>query len=64
MVELVEEIKRGFQRLINALDPEKYPKTRTYIGNFSQNAWLAFDCWLERKGWIPMNTNAVEGAFS
>jgi hypothetical protein len=64
VVELVKEIKRGFQKLIDAFDPEKYPKARTYIENFSKNALLGFDYWLEGKGWILLTTNAIEGAFS
>ena len=31
IVELGEEIKRGFDKLIKAIDPEKYPRARTYI---------------------------------
>lgn len=64
VVELVEEIKRGFEKLIKALDPGKYPKARTYMENFYQNALLVFDFWLEGKGWIPLTTNAIESAFS
>jgi len=64
VVELVEEIKRGFNKLIKALDPQKYPKARTYIQNFASNALLVFDYWLEGKGWIPLTTNAIESAFS
>jgi transposase-like protein len=64
VVELVEDIKQGFDKLIKALDPHKYPKARTYIENFASNALLVFDYWLEGKGWIPMTTNAIESAFS
>jgi len=64
VVELAEEIKQGFDNLIKALDPQKYPKARTYIENFASHALLVFDYWLEGKGWIPMTTNAIESAFS
>jgi hypothetical protein len=64
VVELTEEIKQGFDKLIKTLDPQKYPKARTYIENFASNALLVFDYWLEGKGWIPMTTNAIESAFS
>ena len=64
VVELVEEIKAGFDKLIKALNPEKYPKARTYIENFSKNALLVFEYWLEGKGWIPLTTNAIESALS
>ena len=64
VVELIEEIKKSFQRLIDALDPQRYPKARTYIENFSKNVLVVFDYWLEGKGWIPLTTNAIESAFS
>jgi len=64
VVELVEEIKTGFNKPLKALDPEKYPRARTYIENFSKNALLVFEYWLEGKGWIPLTTNAIESAFS
>lgn len=64
VVELVEEIKKGFERLIKALSPDKYPKARAYMENFYRNALLVFDFWLEGKGWIPLTTNAIESAFS
>jgi hypothetical protein len=31
VVKLVDDIKQGFDNLIKALDPQKYPKARTYI---------------------------------
>ncbi len=64
VVELIEEIKTSFQHLIDALDPDKYPRARTYIENFSKNVLVVFDYWLEGKGWIPLTTNAIESAFS
>jgi transposase-like protein len=64
VVELVEEIKKSFQRLIDALDPQRYPKTRTYMENFSKRVLVVFDYWLEGKGWIPLTTNAIESALS
>lgn len=50
VVALAETIKESFQKLIDALDPEKYPKARTYIINFYKNSLVFFDCWLEGKG--------------
>jgi len=64
VTELIEEIKVSFQRLIDALDPEYYPKARTYIENFSKNIYTVFEYWLEGKGWIPLTTNVIESAFS
>lgn len=49
IVELIEEIKIGFDKLIQAPDPEKYRMARTYIENSSKNALLIFDYWLEGK---------------
>ena len=63
-VELVEEIKKGFEKLIKVLSPEKYPKARAYMENFYHNALLVFDFWLSGKGWIPLTTNAIESAFT
>lgn len=64
VTELIEEIKVSFQRLIDALDPEYYPKARVYIENFSKNIYTVFEYWLEGKGWIPLTTNAIESIFS
>ena len=62
--ELAEKARQGFQEMVNLLDPEKYPKARTYIKNLSRNIATFFSWWLERKTWIPLNTNAIESAFS
>lgn len=62
--ELAEKARQGFQEMVNLLDPEKYPKARTYIKNLSRNIAAFFSWWLERKTWIPLNTNAIESAFS
>jgi len=43
VVDLIQDIKQGFDKLIKALDPQKYPKARTYIENFARNALLVFD---------------------
>jgi hypothetical protein len=64
IVGLVEEIKAGFRKLFEALDPEKYPKARTYLENFYHQALLVFEYWLEGKGWIPLTTNVIESALS
>ena len=61
---VVEEIKAGFRKLFEALDPQKYPKARTYLENFYHQALLVFEYWLEGKGWIPLWTNAIESALS
>ena len=61
---LIEKTQQGFQEMIELLNPERYPKARVYIENLSQNVATFFSWWLERKTWIPLNTNAVESAFS
>jgi len=61
---LVEQTKQGFQELIEALPPKKYPKARTYIQNLSQGVTTFFDLWLANNVWIPLNTNAIESVFS
>jgi len=62
--ELAERTKQGFKELIEALPEEKYPAARTYIENLSRSAATFFDVWFANKVWIPLNTNAVESAFS
>ena len=61
---LIEKTKQGFQEMVDILEPEKYPKARVYIENLSRNVAIFFSWWLERKTWIPLNTNAIESAFS
>lgn len=61
---LIEKTQQGFQEMIELLSPERYPKARVYIENLSRNVSTFFSWWLERKTWIPLNTNAVESAFS
>jgi hypothetical protein len=62
--ELAEKTKQGFKELIEALPEEKYPTARTYIENLARNVTTFFDVWFANKVWIPLNTNAVESAFS
>ena len=62
--ELADKTKQGFKELIEALPEEKYPTAKTYIENLSKNVTTFFDIWFANKVWIPLNTNAVESAFS
>jgi hypothetical protein len=62
--DLAEKTKHGFQEMVDLLDPEKYPKARVYIKNLSRNIATFLSWWLEKKTWIPLNTNAIESAFS
>jgi transposase-like protein len=61
---LVKAIRRCFRDLLTALPVDKYPKTRTYVENFSRQAMTFFDYWLDRQEWIPLTTNAIESSFS
>jgi len=46
------------------LPEDKYPKTRTYLENFSHQALVFFDYWLDHQLWIPLTTNIAESGFS
>jgi hypothetical protein len=61
---LVTSIRRCFDTLLAALPEAHYPKTRTYLLNFSQQALVFFDYWLDHQQWIPLTMNIVESAFS
>ena len=61
---MVKAIRRCFRELLTALPADKYPKTRTYVENFSRQAVTFFDYWLDRQEWIPFTTNAIESSFS
>lgn len=61
---LVRTIRRGFRELVAALPEDKYPKTRTYLENFSHQALAFFDYWLDHQLWIPLTTNIAESGFS
>jgi len=62
--EIAHRTQQGFKDLLNALDPEKYPKARTYIQNLIHPVTTFFSWWLNRGEVIPLNTNAIETAFS
>jgi len=65
---LVEQIaqrtQRGFRQLLEALDKKKYLKARTYIQNLLHPVTTFLSWWLEKGKIIPLNTNAIESAFS
>ncbi len=62
--ELVKRTEQGFKDLIEALAPDKYPKARRYIEDLSFRVTTFFRWWLEKGEWLPLNTNAIESAFS
>ena len=61
---LARTIRSGFGELLAALPESRYPKTRTYLLNFSRQALAFFDYWLDHQRWIPFTTNIAESGFS
>lgn len=62
--QLVEKTQQGFEQLLQALDPQHYPRTRTYIENLMEPITTFLKHWLENGEVIPLTTNAIESAFS
>jgi hypothetical protein len=62
--QIVEKTQQGFEQLLVALDPQRYPKTRTYIENLAKPVTTFLNWWLEKGELIPFTTNAIENAFS
>ena len=64
MEKIFRKTKQGFTQLVEALDPKKYPKARVYIQNLMKPVTTFLSWWLEKGEVIPINTNAIESAFS
>jgi hypothetical protein len=62
--QMVEKTQQGFEHLLQALDPQRYPRTRTYIANLMAPVTTFLTHWLENGEVIPLTTNAIENAFS
>ena len=62
--QLVEKTQQGFKQLLQALDPQRYPRTRTYIENLMEPITTFLKHWLENGEVMPLTTNAIESAFS
>lgn len=62
--QIVEKTQQGFEQLLQALDPQRYPHTRTYIENLVEPVTTFLNWWLEKGELIPFTTNAIENAFS
>jgi len=60
----IQKTKESFSQIINLLDPEKYPMSRTYITNLSESVYTYLDWWLKKGEWIPHTTNLIENRFS
>ena len=62
--QMVEKTQQGFEQLLQALDPQCYPRTRTYIENLMAPVTSFLKHWLDTGEVIPLTTNAIESAFS
>ena len=62
--QMVEKTQQGFNQLLQALDPQRYPRTRTYVENLMEPITTFLKHWLENGEVIPLTTNAIESAFS
>ena len=62
--QMVEKTQQGFEQLLQALDPQRYPRTRTYIENLMEPVTTFLKHWLANGEVIPLTTNAIENAFS
>jgi len=62
--QLIKQTRQGFQKLLEALDPKKYPKAKAYLSNLYQHTMTFLDYWLQNSKWLPLNINAIESAFS
>ena len=62
--QMVEKTQQGFEQLLQALDPQRYPRTRTYIENLMVPVTTFLKHWLANGEVIPLTTNAIENAFS
>jgi hypothetical protein len=62
--QLVEKTQQGFEQLLQALDPQRYPRTRTYIENLMVPVTTFLRHWLDNGEVLPLTTNVIESAFS
>lgn len=62
--QIADQTKEGFRKLLEVLDEETYPRARTYIQNLIQPVTTFLSWWLKKGEVIPLNTNAIESAFS
>lgn len=62
--EMAKQSRQGLEEIIKILNPDKYPKARSYLLNLKEDLFTFFDIWLEKGEWIPLTTNALENGFS
>lgn len=61
---MATQSRQGLEEIIKILDPNKYPKARSYLLNLKEDLFTFFDVWLKTGEWIPLTTNALESGFS
>jgi len=61
---LADYSRKGLEEILKVLDPDKYPRARSYLNNLKENLFTFFDIWLETGEQIPLTTNAAESGFS
>jgi hypothetical protein len=62
--QIAAQTQEGFRKLLEVLDEKTYPRARTYIQNLIQPVTTFLSWWLKKGEVIPLNTNAIESAFS
>ena len=62
--QMVQKTQQGFEQLLQALDPQRYPRTRAYIENLMEPVTTFLKHWLENGEIMPLTTNAIENGFS
>ena len=61
---MANQSRQGLEEIIKILNPDKYPKARSYLLNLKEDLFTFFDVWLKTGEWIPLTTNALESGFS
>ncbi len=64
IAQITKQTQKGFEELLEALDPEKYPRARAYIENLMKPVTTFLSWWLKKGEILPLTTNALESAFS
>jgi hypothetical protein len=64
IAQITQQTQKGFEELLEALDPEKYPRARAYIENLMKPVTTFLSWWLKKGEILPLTTNALESAFS
>ena len=64
ITQIAHQTQKGFEELLEALDPLKYPRARAYIENLMKPITIFLSWWLKKRKILPLTTNALESAFS